>query len=351
MAIRWIMDGEPHAAEVYNRPLRDYIQEFESDVKVTDTKTIKHTGKGSVLDPLKFDVKLSPDGGNLIQERDGGLYYGVQAPDDVARLYIDAISGDDSALGTHTAPMKTIRAALARGPDGISRTIYLMENQIHDIDASNPANIRGGILTIHGYGPTFDNVPAPQQTTEGVGNYCKDVFPIIRPINPHSLTEPSGRVFLKTAGFHTRSFPNVIIFYCVYEMPVIPESLISTPGIDLGSRSYNGIFDSSYGTPADECILYASYIKITSKYPQMIDGITSTTFAAAISDTGERLWPIFSTVGIPNILPYPASVGKTLVVYGTPIHQKRMSAFVSGIVKATTVVTSVATNIPAEYFT
>lgn len=30
MSIRWIKDGEPHSAEVYNRPLRDYIQEAET---------------------------------------------------------------------------------------------------------------------------------------------------------------------------------------------------------------------------------------------------------------------------------------------------------------------------------
>lgn len=38
MAIRWIKDGEPHSAEVYNRPLRDYIQEAETDYVKQSTR-------------------------------------------------------------------------------------------------------------------------------------------------------------------------------------------------------------------------------------------------------------------------------------------------------------------------
>lgn len=39
MSIRWIEDGEPHAAEVYNRPLRDYIMENAAG-SVPTTRTI-----------------------------------------------------------------------------------------------------------------------------------------------------------------------------------------------------------------------------------------------------------------------------------------------------------------------
>lgn len=46
MAIRWITDGEPHAAEVYNRPLRDYIQESATDY--VKQSTVINVGNGLV---------------------------------------------------------------------------------------------------------------------------------------------------------------------------------------------------------------------------------------------------------------------------------------------------------------
>ena len=48
MAIRWIQDGEPHAAEVYNRPLRDFVLE---------------TGAGMVLKTTKVNVSNGLSGG------------------------------------------------------------------------------------------------------------------------------------------------------------------------------------------------------------------------------------------------------------------------------------------------
>lgn len=38
MAIRWIQDGEPHAAEVYNRPLRDFVLETGENIVLKTTK-------------------------------------------------------------------------------------------------------------------------------------------------------------------------------------------------------------------------------------------------------------------------------------------------------------------------
>lgn len=58
MAIRWIQDGEPHVAEVYNRPLRDFVLEAEakyipSTRKITATNGV--TGGGM----LTGDVEIS----------------------------------------------------------------------------------------------------------------------------------------------------------------------------------------------------------------------------------------------------------------------------------------------------
>lgn len=58
MAIRWIQDGEPHVAEVYNRPLRDFVAEVVED-RVPSTRTISVgnglTGGGILNQNLTID--------------------------------------------------------------------------------------------------------------------------------------------------------------------------------------------------------------------------------------------------------------------------------------------------------
>lgn len=58
MAIRWIQDGEPHVAEVYNRPLRDFVAEVAED-RVPSTRTISVsngiTGGGMLTQNLRID--------------------------------------------------------------------------------------------------------------------------------------------------------------------------------------------------------------------------------------------------------------------------------------------------------
>ena len=103
----------------------------------------------------------SPDLGNLLQSRANGLYYGLIAPDNVANLFIDNVFGNDASVGTRDMPMKTIQAALARGPGGIGRVLFLKETQIHLVDPANKAILRGGYLTIHPYGPLIDMIPNP----------------------------------------------------------------------------------------------------------------------------------------------------------------------------------------------
>jgi hypothetical protein len=106
----------------------------------------------------------SPREGNLIvldAQPDGSClpYYGVIAEDSILNLFIDSAAGDDSATGTRASPMRTIRAALARGSAGVNRTIWLKELQTHIVDASNPATLRGGELRIYPYGANVDNLP------------------------------------------------------------------------------------------------------------------------------------------------------------------------------------------------
>lgn len=105
----------------------------------------------------------SKDPGNLLQVRPDGLYYGVEAPDDIREMYVDAVNGDDSNPGTREAPMQTLRECFLRGPAGVNRDVYLFEGQEHvvlaNVNAGDNTTVRGGIVSMYPYGPVSDNLP------------------------------------------------------------------------------------------------------------------------------------------------------------------------------------------------
>lgn len=110
----------------------------------------------------------SPDSGNQIQVRANGIFYGLDAPPDVAYMYVDAVNGNDGSIGSRAEPVKTIQAAMARGPAGISRVLLLREGQSHEVKPENIAVVRGGRLFILPYGPLLDAIPHPY----GAANYA-----------------------------------------------------------------------------------------------------------------------------------------------------------------------------------
>ena len=107
-------------------------------------------------------IRVSPDKGNLLQQRKNGLYYGIEAPPNLANLYVDAINGVDQhpeeveGAGTRVKPLKTFAYANKVAFEGTSRTIYLMGDQDHVVPSSAPAQIKSGYLTVRPYGPVFD---------------------------------------------------------------------------------------------------------------------------------------------------------------------------------------------------
>lgn len=105
---------------------------------------------------------ISNDNGNLLQLRQDGLYYGAEAPIDVGTMYVNNVTGDDTAAGTKANPVKTIQEALSRGPGNINRIIQLYQGQIHLVDPAKPAILRGGGLNFYPYGPSVDAIPHPQ---------------------------------------------------------------------------------------------------------------------------------------------------------------------------------------------
>lgn len=72
---------------------------------------------------IPASIPISPDGGNLLENRGNGLYYGMQAPPDIANLYISGNYGIDTNPGTKDNPLKTLDRLSdilnSRNPSGI----------------------------------------------------------------------------------------------------------------------------------------------------------------------------------------------------------------------------------------
>lgn len=71
------------------------------------------------------EVKLSKGVGNLLELREDGLYYGIQAPPNLSNIYVDAVGGLDTNAGTKEEPLKTLDKALSMIDSGQSNTIHL----------------------------------------------------------------------------------------------------------------------------------------------------------------------------------------------------------------------------------
>ena len=108
-------------------------------------------------------VRVSTDSGNLLQQRKNGLYYGIEAPADLAALYVDAVNGVDQhpdavkGAGSRAKPLKTFTYANSIAFEGTRRTIHLMADQDHIVDSSSSSNIKSGLLDVKPYGPVYDS--------------------------------------------------------------------------------------------------------------------------------------------------------------------------------------------------
>ncbi|MBE2895707.1 hypothetical protein HPC38_02285 [Pasteurellaceae bacterium HPA106] len=71
-------------------------------------------------------IPLSQDGGNLIEMRNDGLYYGTVAPKELRDIYVSSVSGSDfSGDGSRSKPFKTLRKALSMVPSYLSYNVHL----------------------------------------------------------------------------------------------------------------------------------------------------------------------------------------------------------------------------------
>ncbi|TXI11108.1 MAG: hypothetical protein E6Q68_06845, partial [Polynucleobacter sp.] len=112
---------------------------------------------------LSVSVSSLPD--NRITINNGAIYLGSEAPPDVANIYLDPVIGSDLNPGTLAQPMRTLAAALLKGPPGVNRNIYIPEGK-RTFFSENGSNavLRGGVLTIMSYGPVVNSVFANPAT-------------------------------------------------------------------------------------------------------------------------------------------------------------------------------------------
>lgn len=103
---------------------------------------------------------LSEDNGNLIEWRDDGLYYGIQAPRNISTLYIHANEGNDSNPGTRDRPLRTINAALNQYKSGQEYNIRLYEGLTYPIHSKARDGsgwpYTGLWFNIEPYGPKYN---------------------------------------------------------------------------------------------------------------------------------------------------------------------------------------------------
>lgn len=105
-------------------------------------------------------VRLSPDSGNLLNQRANGLYYGTVSPAEFAIMYVNTATGNDTNPGTEALPKRTIKGVIDSGPAGIVRECRLYEGQEHIVDPANLAKLRGGSCYFRPYGPMTNALPA-----------------------------------------------------------------------------------------------------------------------------------------------------------------------------------------------
>lgn len=119
-------------------------------------------GNGVVVnDDGSLGFELSPDSGNLLEQRKNGLYYGVQAAPNLVNLYVDAVNGVDqnpeevSGAGTQAKPLRTLKYALDLAKEGTTRRVYLKEEQTHNVSIEQRIWFKTGSVSIRPYGPKY----------------------------------------------------------------------------------------------------------------------------------------------------------------------------------------------------
>lgn len=162
-------------------------------------------------------IKLSSDAGNLLQKRNNGLYYGIEAPPDTRNLYVSSSMGDDSNKGTRAEPLKTIREAYRRNQVGSTFAVHLYEDDTHPIHGSWGLFMDGKRAGWRPYGTAYD--AAVRRVYPGTGQigYNQEVRkPVVKVVYDgkyrYGDTDYASSTFLKdlSPASGAQSFQNIV---------------------------------------------------------------------------------------------------------------------------------------------
>lgn len=232
---------------------------------------------------IKF--RLSEEQGNLLSARKDGLYFGVVAPPDVANLYVDALTGNDSNAGTRVSPLKTIQEALSRGEAGITRTISLKEKQTHFVGSGNAFDnsvnfsiipLRGGIITFVPYGDELDAIPTPQYS--GVGKYANDEYMDKQPVI--AIHPKSARVIKRVIGNESQAFISTAAFAVNQDTTVhVNGVVLHASDLDLADirskvEALGNIDRYTIATNTSMFAIYDSIFKVRVRHSAIVGRIT-----------------------------------------------------------------------------
>lgn len=160
----------------------------------TDNVTITGNGNDKAL-----RVQLSKQGGNMLEIRDDGIYYGQTAKADLSNLYV-ANHGDDNNIGTREKPLRTIQAAIDRtGNQSVQYTIHLHEN--HEFDWVYEYKGNASYLFC-AYGDTIDSL-YPERTPKNAyyrGYVAKDYPRPVINVRVQHRHERIMRMYLTAEG-------------------------------------------------------------------------------------------------------------------------------------------------------
>ena len=181
-------------------------------------------------------IRISQQYGNLLEGRDDGLYYGIEAPPDLANLYVSN-GGDDNASGTRANPLRTLEAALNRIPNSPQFfTIHLHEGHSFELHAKHYKELAK--IKLRQYGPQTDST----YPDSGFGNlyylgYLAESLP--RPIiNVYTHVTPNS---VRRAAIIATKIATYGVHFKVYGIP--PEHDDGTKGGDL-----DGVLTARDGT-------------------------------------------------------------------------------------------------------
>ena len=171
-------------------------------------------------------IRISQQYGNLLERRSDGLYYGIEAPPDLANLYVSN-DGDDNASGTRANPLRTLEAALNRIPNAPQFfTIHLHEGHSFELHTKHHKDLAK--IKLRQYGPQTDST----YPDSGFGNlyyrgYVAESLP--RPIiNVYTHVTPNS---VRRAAIVATKIETYGVHFKIYGTP--PEHDDGTKGGDI----------------------------------------------------------------------------------------------------------------------